>query len=624
MTQNLADNDLKTASSGTEAVSDPANELRSPPKIAKAEIASFLKAHQTNAGRAIRLSIAVTLTSGLLAIAQAYVVALIITDVVFNGIGLAPQWQRLVLLAGLALARFVCVFAGEAFAATAAARVHDSLRREAFDHIRRLGPVGLTDRATGETVAALTDSLKAIEPFYARYLPAASLSALIPLAVFIAVLPHDWLSAVVFIVTAPMIPLFMILIGAGAERLNQRQWRKLARISGHLLDAVQGLTTLKMFGASRREARNVETLAEDYRRETMAVLRVAFLSSLVLEFFATISIALVAVFIGFRLLWGDMTFFNGFFVLLIAPEFYLPLRTLGSAYHARMEAIGAGERVVALLNKTPLTPPLNAGSTKIEAADLQTIRFEKAGMAFPDGRIALRSVDLTIERGETLALIGPSGGGKSMILNLLLGFVTPTSGRLQFDDVPVSGVDLEHWRNQVAYLPQRPHMFDASIAANIAMRFDGGDTDQERLKAAARAAQIDTVIDRLPDGYETRVGERGAGLSGGEVQRIALARAFYRDAPIVLIDEATAHLDRESESLITEAIATLRSRRTCVMIAHRLNTIEDADRIAVLTDGRVSDIGPPGRLLPKLHHDQLGIQRTGPAALTGTEGDDHA
>lgn len=561
--------------------------------VEKATIANFLKGRSVGAEATLRLAIAVTLLGGIFAIAQAWICAWIITDVVFDGAGLAAQTQRLLILLALAVARFTCSVYGETLSAWVAAEVHKTLRRDALSQIHALGPVGLAERATGETVAALTDSLRAIEPYYSRYLPAASLAALLPGAIFLAVVPYDWLSAIVFIVTAPLIPLFMVLIGAGAERLNQRQWRKLARLSGHLLDAIQGLTTLKVFGASRREAANVAAMAEDYRRETMGILRLAFVSSLVLEFFATISIALIAVFIGFRLLWGDLSFFNGFFVLLLAPEFYLPLRTLGSAYHSRMEAIGAGERVVALMSLEPGGLVQATHSTKIVDGRECKIKLEGVSIEFPGGRTGLKNVDLDVRPGEMVALVGPSGGGKSMVLNLLLGFVAPTNGRVAVNETSLGDLDLLRWRDEITYLPQRPHIFDASIRSNIVMRFDDAPVDEQRLMTAAKRAHIDHVISALPEGFDTRLGERGYGLSGGEVQRLALARAFYRDTPIILIDEATAHLDGESERIVAAALSELVAGKTCVMIAHRLATLGSAKRVAVIDDGTVKEITTP-------------------------------
>lgn len=556
-----------------------------PQRKDKSAIARFLRGRTTSAGRTITYTTAANLAGGLLAIAQAFVIALIVNDVVFAGARLEAQWPWLGLLFFVICARASMHWLGEGLAALAATRVHTALVRDLVAHVRAIGPVGLSDRPTGETVSALTESLNAIEPYYARYLPASSMSVLLPVAIALAVLPFDWMTVVVFIVTAPLIVLFMILIGAGAERLNQRQWRKLARLAGQLLDAIQGLVTLKMFGASRREARNVAKMAEDYRRETMTILRLAFLSSLVLEFFATVSIAIVAVLIGFRLLWGEMTFVNGFFILLLAPEFYAPLRTLGSAYHARMEAIGAAERVVDFYALPEMAQ--RGDGTRAVTGALRDIRFEDVGLTYRDGRTGLSGFSLSIRAGETLALVGPSGGGKSTVLNVLLGFVGPTSGTVAVNGEALGTLDLAAWRNRIAYLPQRPHMFNASISANIAMALAGEAIDFDRVRDAVRRASFDQVVAGLPEGYDTLVGERGFGLSGGEVQRLALARAFYRDAEIVLVDEATAHLDSESERLVQSALETLIAERTCVMIAHRLHTVAMADRVAQVEGGRV-------------------------------------
>lgn len=577
-----------------------------PDAAAKAAAAALLSAHKPAGAGALRLAVAVSLTGGVMAIAQAWLVAWIITDVAFAGGTLEAQWPKLLALVPLFALRALSTWATEQCAIAAAASVQRTLRGEILRQIQRIGPVGLAEHATGNLVAAVSQGLQAIEPYYARYLPAASLAALLPLAVFVAVLPYDWVSALVFVVTAPMIPLFMILIGSGAERMNQRQWRQLTRMSGHLLDAIQGLATLKVFNASRREADTVRRMAETYRQDTMAILRLAFLSSLVLEFFATISIAMVAVFIGFRLLWGEMTFFNGLFVLLIAPEFYLPLRTLGGAYHARMEAIGAATEIARLMEIEPLrTEPVRSEPSEAvsrpPAAEVGTsassIRLEDVAVVFPDGRRSLDGLTLDVRAGECVALVGTSGGGKSTVVNLLAGFLSPTRGRITVDGTDLVSLDIDAWRWSMSYVPQRPHIFDATLRENIAMRFDGSPIDDAAIVAAATAANIAAVIDALPHGYNTPAGERGYGLSGGEAQRLALARAFYRDAPLVLIDEGTAHLDRHTEELVTEAIARLTEGRTAVMIAHRLATVRNADRIAVVEDGRVVEQGTRTELM---------------------------
>ena len=309
------------------------------------ELKGFLSAQRPTAGSNLRLSIAFSFLNGLAIIAQAFCVAAIVSKLAFDGVSFDAVMPWLVGLLPLFGLRAVLAWAAERYAIRAAAGVKRDLRQRLVDHLIALGPMPLTDRPVGGIVTSLNEGLGRISLYYSRYLPASMLSALVPFAMFLAIAPADWLSGIVVLVTAPLIPVFMILIGTGTERVNRRQWRKLTRMGGHFLDVVEGLTTLKILNASRREAAHVAETAESYRRETMVVLRIAFLSALALEFFATVSIALVAVFIGFRLLWGEMTFFNGFFVLLLAPEFYLPLRTLGTAYHSRMEAIGASEKI---------------------------------------------------------------------------------------------------------------------------------------------------------------------------------------------------------------------------------------------------------------------------------------
>jgi ATP-binding cassette subfamily C protein CydD len=576
--------------------------------------AGLLKDLRPRAERQLRWALVLQGVSGLFVIGQAAIVASVVDQVAFRGAGLADVQGWLSLLAVVVAARAWLSYAGEMKAIRAGLAVGCALREQLVGHVLKLGPSGLAGEPTGRLVAAATDAVQAIEPFFARYLPATRLAVLLPLAILAVVLPLDLLSALVLLVTAPLIPLFMVLVGGGAEKLNRRQWRRLARMSGHFLDLVQGLATLEALGASRRAAGSVTTVAEDYRRDTMAVLRVAFLSSLVLEFFATVSIAMIAVLIGFRLLWGEMAFFHGFLVLLLAPELYLPLRTLGSAYHARMEAIGAADRIAAVLD-LPL-PARHEGLRRLDFPSAPSIVFEDVHVTFADGREALAGLSFAIAPGERVALAGPSGAGKSTVLNLLLGFNEPTSGRILVGGVPLAELDRRWWLEQTAYLRQRPHVFDATIAQNIAMRLDAAPTelDGDRIRDAARRAFADDFIRSLPEGYETRAGERGTGLSGGEVQRLALARAFYRDARLVLIDEAAAHLDRETEATISRALGDLAHGRTMLTIAHRPSSLRDADRILVLDRGRLADARTRQTFLG---HAGLLHAAAGPLAVAG-------
>lgn len=558
-------------------------------------LAAWLKAQKVRSGHWLALAVGLGLLAGFLLIAQAWFLARIVNGVIFEDATLEHVRPWLWAMLGVLVLRAGLAWASEQAAFRGAVRVKLELRDALYAKIEGLGPVRLGTERTGDLANSLVDGIEALEAYYARFLPAVSLMVLIPLSILAFVLPADWLSALIMLVTAPLIPLFMILIGKGAEHLNQRQWRKLARLSAHFLDVIQGLTTLKLFNASRREAQIVAQVSDEYRQSTMAVLRVAFLSSLTLEFFATVSIAVVAVSIGFRLFFGEMDFLYGFFVLLLAPELYLPLRSMGTHYHARMEAIGAAERIVEILEMPgPSRPARTRAAPDLTNAPIRLIdvRFD-----YPGDRRALRGLSLEIRPGERIALVGPSGSGKSTVVNLLLGFIPPTAGRILIDDLPLAEIDPDDWRRQLAWVPQNPRLFFGSLLDNI--RLGRPDASPDQVREAARLARADVFVDRLPDGYETIVGERGQGLSGGQIRRIALARAYLKDAPLVILDEPTASLDPASERLVTDGIETLAQGRTLLVIAHRMQTVRRADRILVLRDGSIAEEGTHLELLSR-------------------------
>ena len=542
----------------------------------------------------------------MLLILQAWLLAQIINSVVFGEADLnrvAPWLWPLLLLFAL---RAGIAWASEQSAFRAAAQVKISLRDRLYRHIQAAGPAWMAGQRSGAIAEDLSRGIESIEAYYARYLPAMSLTALIPLAILIVVLPLDWLTALIMLVTAPLIPVFMILIGSSVERLNQQLWKDLARMGAHFLDVIQGMTTLKLFNASRREAEVIARISDDYRASTMRVLRVAFLTSAVLELFSTLGIAIIAVFIGFRLYQLDLpipdliappeiSFVTGFFILLLAPEFYAPLRNLGTHYHGRMEAIAAAERLVAVLD-TEL-PPAPQQVATLSADRLRRIRFDAVSYSYEPGRPALDHTSFEIGAGERIALVGPSGAGKTTVASLLLGFIRPDSGRILIDDQPLQALDLNDWRRRLAWLPQHPRLFQGTIADNI--RLGLPDATLDAVRDAARRAQAAEFIDRLPRGYDTAVGERGAGLSGGQIQRVALARAFLRDAKLVILDEATASLDPASEALVQRAVDQLAEGRSMLVIAHRLSTVRDADRILVIDGGRIVESGAHAELIER-------------------------
>jgi ATP-binding cassette subfamily C protein CydD len=556
------------------------------------ETAQFLKSQKKHSGRLLSMAVAMGSAGGLLVIAQAWCLANLVNEVVFRDQTLAQIMPWLWGMLGILLLRVVVGYLAEQVAFIAASHIKHDLRQRLYEKLQQLGPAYLSGQRSGEISTLLVEGVEGLDAYYSRYLPAMSLAVWIPLSILVFVFPLDWKSGLVMVLTAPLIPFFMILIGKGAERLNQKQWQQLARLGGHFLDVIQGLSTLKLFNASRREARMIEAISEDYRHATMKVLRVAFLSSLALEFFATVSIAVVAVLIGFRLLFGEMIFLNGFFVLLLAPEFYLPLRSLGVHYHGRMQAIATSERIVEVLQASP--------SVTTEQRLLRPapgpldIRFEGVRYAYDD-RPALEGVDLSIAPGEHVALVGPSGAGKTTLINLLLGFLQADSGRILLNGNDLDRIDLALWRQQIAWIPQRPRLFHGTVRNNIALGL--ADVSDSAVITALQQAQALEFVQRLPRGVDTLVGEGGHGLSGGQVQRLSLARAMLRDARLLILDEPTAHLDRHNEKLVQQAIQQASARRSVLTVAHRLQTIERADRIVVLDHGRVMQQGRHSQLV---------------------------
>ena len=571
----------------------------------------WLKRQRGLAGNALVLATVLGTLSGWLIIIQAWMLSLVVSGVIIEGESLQQQWSLLVGMLAVFVGRAALIWASEQSAFVAASRVKQNLRQTLQDQVRRLGPAYLANRSSGELVNTLTDGIEALEAYYARYLPAISLMALVPFSILVFIFPIDWLSALVMALTAPLIPLFMILIGRGAERRNQRQWQKLARMSGHFLDTIQGLTSLKLFNASRQESRVIARISDEYRHSTLSVLRIAFLSSFALEFFSTISIAIVAVLVGFRLYWGELDLLYGFFVLLLAPEFYLPLRNMGQHYHARMEAIGATDGILDILQTTPQKHHKQSTGKQLDKP--LELRFENVAYRYADGRQALQNIDFTLHAGEHTALVGPSGAGKTTLLNLILGFSRPTRGQISINQQPLEHIDLDAWRRQIIWLPQKPHLFHGTVADNI--RLADPSAEMARIEKAAVQAGAERFIERLPQGYQTLIGEGGRTLSGGETKRIALARAFLKDAPLVILDEATASLDLQSEQQIQAAIERLSVGRTLLIVAHRLKTVQSIPRILVMHEGQIAESGDHHSLL-----EQQGIYQTMVMAAQGEPG----
>jgi ATP-binding cassette subfamily C protein CydD len=532
-------------------------------------------------------------------IAQMVFLSKVVDKVFLGGANLEGVRGLLLLLLGAAVLRSGLLWVREVTAQRGAIRIKTELRERLLAHILRLGPTYAVGERTGELTTTATEGVEKLEAYFSRYLPQTVLSAFVPLLIAAYILPLDWASSVLLLVTAPVIPLLMVLVGSYAEEHVQRQWTALSRMGASFLDALQGLPTLKIFGRSAAERERVASASEEFRERTMKALRFAFLSGLVLEFMTAMAIALVAVTLGIRLVSGNISFEEAFLVLLLAPEFYRPLRELGVHRHAGMEGSAAAERIFEILNiPEPVSGPRKS-PRRFSSAPL-TVEFSGVGYVYPgSGSPALSELDLTLPAGTRTALIGRSGSGKSTLVNLLLRFMDPECGKITANGIPIAELPVEVWRKNVALVPQRPYLFYGSVRENLHLARLGA--RREELEEAAELAEAAEFIRRLPQGYETQIGEQGSRLSGGEAQRLAIARAFLKDAPVLVLDEPTSSLDPESERLIREALERLARDRTVLVIAHRLNTVYGADQIAVLDEGRLVETGTQGELIRRSH-----------------------
>jgi thiol reductant ABC exporter CydD subunit len=529
-------------------------------------------------------TVALGLAATLLLIAQATLLAHVIADAFLGGASLADLTPQLLWLVAVSLARGLVDAGFEASGRRGAARVMAELRSRLVRHLLVVRPGALQGERSGELAAAAVQGVDALEAYFARYLPQVVLAAMAPLFILAWTIPRDWESAAILAVTAPLIPVFMILIGRLAERSTRKRWRRLSRLSARFLDLVGGLQTLRAHGRAEAQADSIAAAGEAYRRETMATLRIGFLSALVLELLAMIGVAIVAATVGIQLANGDLGLTAGLTVLILAPEVYMPLRRLGAQFHASADGMAAAERIFEVLDQPAAIgvaeAPLPAPDPAREPLRLRGVRF-----SHPGRDEVLRGVDLELAPGETVALVGPSGGGKSTLISLLLRLADPSAGEVSCGGADLRAVDPVAWRRRLAWVPQRPTLFTGTLSDNVRLS-DPGASD-ECVLAAAEAAGLLTVARELPEGMLTAVGEGGRRLSAGQAQRVALARAFLSDAPLLLLDEPTAHLDEESEQAIAAAVERLAAGRTALLVAHRPELARHADRVLELRDGLI-------------------------------------
>ncbi|WP_369170606.1 thiol reductant ABC exporter subunit CydD [Streptomyces sp. R28] len=514
-----------------------------------------------------------------LVIAQAMLIAEAVVGAFEHGMSAAELRTPLLLLAAVAVGRAVIAWLTELAAHRASAAVKSELRGRLLERSAELGPGWLSGQRTGSLVALATRGVDALDDYFSRYLPQLGLAVVVPVAVLARIVTEDWVSAAIIVGTLPLIPVFMMLIGWATQSRMDRQWRLLSRLSGHFLDVVAGLPTLKVFGRAKAQAESIRRITGEYRRATMRTLRIAFISSFALELLSTLSVALVAVTIGMRLVHGEMHLYDGLVILVLAPEAYLPLRQVGAQYHAAAEGLSAAEEIFEVLE----TPRPASGTAAVPTG---TVSFEGVSVRYP-GRSAdvVSDVSLAVEPGETVALVGPSGAGKSTLLNVLLGFVRPAEGRVLVGGADLADLDLQEWRSRIAWVPQRPHLYAGTIAENV--RLARPDADDAAVRRALGDAGALEFVDALSGGVDTVLGEDGAGLSAGQRQRLALARAFLADRPVLLLDEPTAALDGATEAEVVEAVRRLAVGRTVLLVVHRPALLGVADRVVRLSEAAV-------------------------------------
>jgi ATP-binding cassette subfamily C protein CydD len=522
-------------------------------------------------------------------IAQMIFLSEIVSRVFLTHTSFAHAVPLILFLLTALVIRAAFVWGREMIAQQGAIRLKTELRECLFQHLLQLGPAFSRGERTGELVAAANEGIERLDAYVSRYLPQIVLSVLIPLLIVAVILPLDVTSAVLLLVTGPIIPLLMIMVGSYAEKHIQQQWSALTRMSAHLLDSIQGLTTLKLFGRSKAEHTRIASISENFREKTMKVLRYAFLSGAVLEFITAMAIGLVAVVLGVRLLNNGISFESAFLVLLLTPEFYRPLQDLGVHRHAGMEGKASAQRILELL-ETPLPTRPNVSTPSARLDRELTLTLTEVTYTYPGSAVpALKGVSLTLPARTCTALIGRSGAGKSTLVNLLLRFIDYEGGTISVNSIPLKELPVELWREYVALVPQHPYLFYGSVRENIQLARPEASDDEVR--EAAELAGARDFIEQLPQGFDTQIGEQGLRLSAGQAQRLALARAFLKDAPLLILDEPTSSLDPESELLIRQAIERLVHDRTVLVIAHRYNTIAHAQQVAVMEEGRILSIG---------------------------------
>ncbi|OIJ20094.1 thiol reductant ABC exporter subunit CydD [Anaerobacillus alkalidiazotrophicus] len=538
-------------------------------------------------GKIFAFLLVFAIIGGALAISQALLIATIVDQVFLKEKGLSDVRLLLFILLLVFLSRSLLSYISTGFGVKVATFVKTNIRKKLMNKLARSEASHLYKEKTGKRVSVLTDAVDQLDAYYTSFLPQVIQAGVIPLMILVAVFTKNIYSGLIMLITAPLIPFFMIIIGSMTEKKSREQMDSMLKFSGHFLDVLQGLPILKVFGQSQKQRNEIVTMSNQFRDTTMEVLKIAFISSLMLEVLATIATAMIAVEVGMRLLFGYITFHTAFFVLLLAPELYMPLKNLGSSFHSGKNSIAAAQTIWEVLDEEQNSPVW--GEKRLENTNRLSVNVENVSFQYTEEIATLKNINVSIEAGQRVAFVGRSGSGKTTLLKIILGMLPPSEGNVSVNGMPLTEVDEEEWLCHIAYVSQEPYLFSGTILENIRMGNEKADEDQVFM--AAKEAGVDRFVNELPNGYDTHLGEAGLGLSGGEKQRVALARAFLKDAKMVLLDEPTAGLDLETEYYLKNAIDKLCKKATVITVAHRLQTIIAADKIVLFSNGEVVAMG---------------------------------
>lgn len=563
-------------------------------KTRQQELTRWLKQQSVISRRWLMMSRLLGVVSGVLIIAQAWMLAKILNQLIMENIPREALLLPFVLLVLVFILRSWVTWLRERVGFHAGAHIRFEIRRRVLDRLQQAGPAWIQGKPAGSWATLILEQIDDMHDFYARYLPQMTLAATVPLLIVVTLLPINWAAALILLCTAPLIPLFMAMVGMGAADANRRNFKALARLSGHFLDRLRGMETLRIFHRGAAETENIRLASEDFRSRTMEVLRLAFLSSGVLEFFTSLSIALVAVYFGFSYL-GELNFghygagvtlFAGFLALVLAPEFFQPLRDLGTFYHAKAQAIGAADSLKTFM-EAPLAHP-KRGDIVLKNDEALTLNAHDLILKSPEGAVLAGPLNFTLSAGQRVVLVGKSGSGKSSLINALSGFL-PYDGSLRINGVELSDLEPDAWRRSISWVGQNPQLPATTLRDNILLgRPDASDAE---LQAVIDKAWVSEFLPLLPLGLETPTGDQGARLSVGQAQRVAVARALLDNCKLLLLDEPAASLDSHSEQRVMQALNAASTHQTTLMVTHQLEGLTDWSTIWVMDNGQIIEQG---------------------------------